>query len=63
MNRKPKPHVRRLLVKPLERFYRETLDGMKPFDRYVYFMSPFDGIDCLGFLIKGEPRVRDAAKN
>ena len=61
MNRKPKPHVRRNLVKPLERFYRETVDGMKPFDRYVYFMSPIDGVDCLGFLKKASREMRDAA--
>jgi hypothetical protein len=63
MNRKLKPHVRRLLVKPLERFYRETVDGMKPFDRYVYFMSPIDGVDCLGFLKKAGREMRDAANH
>jgi hypothetical protein len=61
MNRKPKPHVRRLLVKPLERFYREMVKRMRPFDNYVSGMSPFDGVDCLGFLKKASREMRDAA--
>ena len=31
MNRRPKPHVRRDLVQPLERFYQENVEGLKPF--------------------------------
>jgi hypothetical protein len=61
MNRKPKPHVRHDLVQPLEKFYREMIERMKPFDRYVSGMSPFDGIDCLGFLKKASREMRDAA--
>lgn len=61
MNRKPKPHVRDDLVQPLERFYRKTIDGMKPFDRYIGRMSPVDGIGCLGFLKKASREMRDAA--
>jgi hypothetical protein len=61
MNRKPKPHVRRDLVKPLERFYRRTVEGMRPFDRYISGMSPVDGIGCLGFLKRASYEMRDAA--
>ena len=62
MNRKPKPHVRRNLVEPLERFYRETVEGIKPFDKYITRMSPVDGIGCLGYLKKASRDMRDAAK-
>lgn len=61
MNRKPKPHIRRDLVQPLERFYREMVEQMRPFDRYVSGMSPFDGIDCLGFLKKASREMHEAA--
>jgi len=61
MNRKPKPHVRRDLVQPLERFYRKMVEGMKPFDRYISRMSPVDGIGCLGFLKKASREMRDVA--
>jgi hypothetical protein len=63
MNRKPKPHVRRGLVKPLERFYRETVEAMRRFDKSVYYMSPVDGIGCLGFLKKASREMRDAAND
>jgi hypothetical protein len=63
MNRKPKPHVRRDLIQPLERFCRNTVEGMRPFDRYVYFMSPVDGVGCLGFLRKASREMRDAAND
>jgi hypothetical protein len=63
MNRKPKPHVRRYLVQPLERFYPEMVERMRPFDKYVNDMSPFDGVDCLGFLKKASREIRDAAND
>ena len=61
MNRKPKPHVRHNLVRPLEQFYRETVEGIERFDRTIYYMSPSDGIACLGFLKKASREIRDAA--
>lgn len=63
MNRKPKPHVRRDLVQPLERFYRKMVEGMKPFDTYISGMSPVDGIGCLGFLKRASRDMRDAAND
>jgi hypothetical protein len=63
MNRKPKPHVRRDLVQPLEQFYRKMVEGMRRFDKSVYYMSPVDGIGCLGFLKKASREMRDAAND
>lgn len=61
MKRKPKPHVQRDLIRRLERFYRETVDGIRPFDKYISIMSPADGVGCLGFLKKASREMRDAA--
>jgi hypothetical protein len=63
MNRKLKPHVQRDLIPRLERFYREMVDGIRPFDRYISLMSPVDGIGCLGFLKKASREMRDAAND
>ena len=63
MNRKPKPHVRRELVQPLERFYPKMVEGLGRFDKAVYYMSPVDGIGCLGFLRKASREMRDAAND
>lgn len=63
MNRQPKPHVQRDLIQPLERFYFETVDGMRPFERYINRMSPVDGVGCLGFLRKASRDMRDVANN
>ena len=44
MNKRPKPHVRRDLVEPLEKFSEATVKGLEAFDDHMRGMSPIDGI-------------------
>lgn len=62
MGKRVKQHVRRELVRPLEEFSREAIARFDGFARHIYFMSPADGIGCLGYLRKASRDLRDASK-
>jgi len=62
MGKRVKPHVRRNLITPLEEFSRSAISQIDAFARQIYFMSPVDGIGCLGYLKKASRDLRDASK-
>lgn len=62
MSKRVKPHVRQNLITPLENFSSDAVTQLNAFARHISGMSPFDGIACLGYLIKASRDVLDASK-
>lgn len=62
MSKRVKPHVKDELITPLEEFIKDAIPRIDAFSKHINFMSPVDGIGCLGYLRKASRDLRDAVK-